>query len=131
MYSQHLFKMVPILALIAYLCCRPLTLSLDTLGNKEVRIQLKILSFQCKGIQLKVQYLYQVSNTCTTVSQSVSQSVTQTVSQPISPSLLQGTKKFRSDSPGLVDLVVGLMEFILHLPDGQVKVFRKFLFEIN
>ena len=35
----------------------------------------------------------------------------------------QGTKKFRSDSPGLVDFVVGPVEFILHLPDGQVKVF--------
>ena len=33
---------------------------------------------------------------------------------------IQGTKKFRSDSPGLVDFVVGLVEFILHLPDGQV-----------
>ena len=36
---------------------------------------------------------------------------------------IQGTKKFRSDSPGLADFVVGLVEFILHLPDGQVKVF--------
>ena len=35
----------------------------------------------------------------------------------------QGTKKFRSDSPGLVDFVAGLVEFILHLPNGQVKVF--------
>ena len=38
---------------------------------------------------------------------------------------VQGRKKFRSDSPGLVDFVVGLVEFILHLPDGQVKVFRE------
>ena len=30
----------------------------------------------------------------------------------------QGTKKFRSDSP----FVARLVEFILHLPDGQVKV---------
>ena len=37
----------------------------------------------------------------------------------------QDTKKLRSDSPGLVDFVVGLVEFILHLPDGQVKVFWK------
>ena len=37
----------------------------------------------------------------------------------------QGTKKFRSDSPGLADFVVGLVEFILYLPDGQVKVFRE------
>ena len=43
----------------------------------------------------------------------------------------QGTKKFRSDSPGLVDFVVGLLEFILYLPDGQVKVAGKFFFEIN
>ena len=35
----------------------------------------------------------------------------------------QGTKKFRSDSPGLVDFEVRLVEFILHLPDGLVKVF--------
>ena len=38
---------------------------------------------------------------------------------------VQGTKKFRSDSPGLVDFVVRLVEFILHLPDGRVKVFGK------
>ena len=38
--------------------------------------------------------------------------------------VFQGTKKFRSDSPGLEDFVVRLVEFILHLPDGQVKVFR-------
>ena len=37
---------------------------------------------------------------------------------------IQGTKKFRSDSPGLV-------EFILHLPDGQVKVSGTFFVEIN
>ena len=37
----------------------------------------------------------------------------------------QGTKKFRSDSPGLVDFVVGLVEFIFRLPNGQVKVFRE------
>ena len=43
----------------------------------------------------------------------------------------QGTKKFRSDSPGLVDFVVGVVEFILHLPDGQVNVFGNFYFEIN
>ena len=42
-----------------------------------------------------------------------------------------GTKKLRSDSPGLVDFVVGIVEFILHLPHGQVKVLGKFFFEIN
>ena len=35
----------------------------------------------------------------------------------------QGTKKFRSNSPGLADFVVGVVEFILHLPDGLVKIF--------
>ena len=37
----------------------------------------------------------------------------------------QGTKKFRSDSPGLVDFIVGQVEVILHLSDRQIKVFRK------
>ena len=44
---------------------------------------------------------------------------------------IQGTKKFRSDWPGLVDFEVGLVEFILHLPDGQVKVFGNIFFGIN
>ena len=39
--------------------------------------------------------------------------------------LTQGTKKFRSDSPGLADFVVGLVEFLLHLPNRQVKVFEE------
>ena len=30
-----------------------------------------------------------------------------------------------------MDSVVGLVKFILHSPDGQVKVFGKFFFEIN
>ena len=34
----------------------------------------------------------------------------------------QGTKKFWSDRPQLVDFVVGLAEFVLHLPNGQEKV---------
>ena len=38
---------------------------------------------------------------------------------------IQDTKKFRSKSLALVDFVVGLVEFILHLPAGLVKVFRK------
>ena len=42
----------------------------------------------------------------------------------------QGTKK--SDSPGLVHFAVGLMDFTLNLPEGQVKVFRgKFLKEFR
>ena len=46
-------------------------------------------------------------------------------------SKIQSTKTFRSNSPGLVDFVVGLVEFILYLPFGQVKVFKEFFFEIN
>ena len=38
---------------------------------------------------------------------------------------VQGTKKFRPDSPGLEDFVVRLV------PDGQGKVFRKIYLEIN
>ena len=38
----------------------------------------------------------------------------------------QGTKKFRSSSLGLVNFIVGLVEFILHLPDRQVKDFGEF-----
>ena len=45
--------------------------------------------------------------------------------------LNQGTKRFRSDSPGLVDFVVRLVDFILHLPDGLVKVFGEIFSEIN
>ena len=38
---------------------------------------------------------------------------------------VQGAKKLKTDSPGLADFVVGLVEFILYLPDRHVKVFRK------
>ena len=31
-----------------------------------------------------------------------------------------------SDNPGLVDFVIGLVIFVLNLPDGQVFVFGKF-----
>ena len=31
-----------------------------------------------------------------------------------------------SDSPGLVDFAIGLVNFVLNLPDGQVKVFEEF-----
>ena len=34
----------------------------------------------------------------------------------------QRAKKVLSDSPGLVDLAVGLVTFVLNLPDGQVLV---------
>ena len=40
-----------------------------------------------------------------------------------------------SDSPGLVDFAIGLVNFVLNLPDGQVKYFEEFNlqknFEIN
>ena len=45
------------------------------------------------------------------------------LSDKLKPSPSQGTKRFRSNSLGLVDFVAGLVEFILHLFDGQVKVF--------
>ena len=35
---------------------------------------------------------------------------------------VQGTKKFRSDSPGLVKFAIGLVDFILHLPNGQLNI---------
>ena len=36
---------------------------------------------------------------------------------------LQCAKKVMSDSPGLVDFAIGLVIFVLHLPDGQVLFF--------
>ena len=36
----------------------------------------------------------------------------------------QRAKKVVSDSPGLVDFAIGLVNFILNLPDGQVKFLR-------
>ena len=39
--------------------------------------------------------------------------------------LNQRAKKVVSDSPGLVDFVIGLVNSVLNLPDGQVKIFRR------
>ena len=36
----------------------------------------------------------------------------------------QGAKKVVSDSPGLVDFAIGLVNSVLNLPDGQAKIFR-------
>ena len=36
----------------------------------------------------------------------------------------QLVKKVVSDSPGLVDFTIGLVNFFLDLPNGQVKFFR-------
>ena len=38
----------------------------------------------------------------------------------------QCAKKVVSDSPGLVDFAIGLVNSVLNLPDGQVKYFEKF-----
>ena len=47
----------------------------------------------------------------------------------------QCAKKVMSDSPGLVDFTIGLVNSVLNLPDGQVKFFEEFKlqknFEIN
>ena len=40
--------------------------------------------------------------------------------------LLQRAKKVVSDSPGLVDFAIGLVNFVINLPDGQVKFFEQF-----
>ena len=40
--------------------------------------------------------------------------------------LVQRAKKVVSDSPGLVDFAIGLVVFVLNLPDGQVLFFGKF-----
>ena len=39
---------------------------------------------------------------------------------------LQHAKKVVSDSLGLVDFVIGLVNSVLNLPDGQVKFFGEF-----
>ena len=39
--------------------------------------------------------------------------------------IIQGAKKVVSDSPGLVDFVIGLVNSVLNLPDGQAKIFRR------
>ena len=36
---------------------------------------------------------------------------------------LHGAKKVMSDSPGLVDFAIGLVIFVVNLPDGQVLFF--------
>ena len=37
----------------------------------------------------------------------------------------QHAKKVVSDSPGLVDFAIGLVNSVLNLPDGQVKIFQR------
>ena len=43
----------------------------------------------------------------------------------------QCAKKVVSDSLGLVDFAVGLVNSVLNLPDGQVKFFEKFILQKN
>ena len=40
---------------------------------------------------------------------------------------MQSAKKLMTDSPGFGDFVVGLVDFILHLPDVQVNVLGEFV----
>ena len=43
----------------------------------------------------------------------------------------QCAKKVVSDSPGLVDFAIGLMNSVLNLPDGQVMFFEEFKLQKN
>ena len=49
-------------------------------------------------------------------------------SKSFSPRVLysQRAKKVVSDSPGLVDFAIGLVNSVLNLPDGQVIFFEEF-----
>ena len=44
---------------------------------------------------------------------------------------MQRAKKVVSDSPGLVDFVIGLVNSVLNLLDGQVKFFEEFKLQKN
>ena len=39
---------------------------------------------------------------------------------------IQCAQKVASDSPGLVDFAIGLVNSVYNLPDGQVMVFEEF-----
>ena len=43
----------------------------------------------------------------------------------------QHAKKIVADSQGLADFAVGLVDSVLHLPDGQMKFFGKIFEEIQ
>ena len=43
----------------------------------------------------------------------------------------QNTFPNKSDSPGLVDFAIGLVNSVLNLPDGQVKIFEEFKLHKN
>ena len=44
---------------------------------------------------------------------------------------MQCAKKMVSDCPGLVDFAIGLVNFVLNLPNGQVKFFEEFKLQKN
>ena len=44
---------------------------------------------------------------------------------------MQHAKKVVSDSPGLVDFAIGLVNSVFNLPDGQVKFFEEFKLQKN
>ena len=44
---------------------------------------------------------------------------------------MQCAKKVVPDSPGLLDFAIGLVNSVINLPDGQVKVFEEFKLQKN
>ena len=44
---------------------------------------------------------------------------------------MQCAKKVVSDCPGLVDFAIGLVNFVLNFPNGQVKFFEEFKLQKN
>ena len=44
---------------------------------------------------------------------------------------MQRAKKVVSDSPGLVDFAIGLVNFVLNFPERQVKFFEEFKLQKN
>ena len=48
------------------------------------------------------------------------------LSVTISFTLIQRAKKVLSDSPGLVDFAIGLVNSVFNLPDGQVMFYEEF-----
>ena len=44
---------------------------------------------------------------------------------------MQRAKKVVPDSPGLVDFAIGLVNSVINLPNGQVKVFKEFKLQKN
>ena len=44
---------------------------------------------------------------------------------------MQRAKKVVSDSPGLVNFAIGLVNSVINLPDMQVKIFEEFKLQKN